>query len=56
MTQAAVSYQIKLLEDRLGVSLFRRLTRQLALTDAGQRIVAGRDRDVPAICAPRFPT
>ncbi|MDB5365162.1 MAG: LysR family transcriptional regulator [Rhodospirillales bacterium] len=38
MTQAAVSYQIKLLEDRLGTSLFRRLTRQLALTDAGQKL------------------
>lgn len=38
MTQAAVSYQIKLLEDRLGVALFRRLTRQLALTDAGQKL------------------
>lgn len=38
MTQAAVSYQIKLLEDRLGVSLFRRLTRQLALTDAGMKL------------------
>lgn len=38
MTQAAVSYQIKLLEDRIGATLFRRLTRKLALTDAGQRL------------------
>jgi LysR family glycine cleavage system transcriptional activator len=38
MTQAAVSYQIKLLEDRIGAALFRRLTRKLALTDAGQRL------------------
>jgi LysR family glycine cleavage system transcriptional activator len=38
MTQAAVSYQIKLLEDRIGAALFRRLTRQLALTEAGQRL------------------
>src|ERR1700722_13007261 len=38
MTQAAVSYQIKLLEDRIGAALFRRLTRKLALTEAGQRL------------------
>ena len=38
MTQAAVSYQIKLLEDRIGAPVFRRLTRKLALTDAGQRL------------------
>ncbi len=37
MTQAAVSYQIKLLEDRTGQPMFRRLTRKLALTDAGAR-------------------
>jgi LysR family glycine cleavage system transcriptional activator len=38
MTQAAVSYQIKLLEERVGTPLFRRLTRKLALTEAGQRL------------------
>jgi len=38
VTQAAVSYQIKLLEDRIGTALFRRLTRKLALTEAGQRL------------------
>jgi LysR family glycine cleavage system transcriptional activator len=38
MTQAAVSYQIKLLEDRIDAALFRRLTRKLALTEAGQRL------------------
>ena len=38
MTQAAVSYQIKLLEDRISAPLFRRLTRKLALTEAGQRL------------------
>jgi LysR family transcriptional regulator, glycine cleavage system transcriptional activator len=38
MTQAAVSYQIKHLEDRLGQSMFRRMTRRLALTDAGARL------------------
>ena len=39
VTQAAVSYQIKQLEDRIGTALFRRLTRSLALTEAGQRLV-----------------
>ena len=36
MTQAAVSYQIKLLEERLGAPLFLRQPRALALTEAGQ--------------------
>ena len=36
MTQAAVSYQIKLLEERLGTLLFLRQPRALALTEAGQ--------------------
>jgi LysR family glycine cleavage system transcriptional activator len=36
MTQAAVSYQIKLLEERLGATLFLRQPRALALTEAGQ--------------------
>ena len=35
VTQAAVSHQVKGLEDRLGVQLFRRLNRGLLLTDAG---------------------
>lgn len=38
MTQAAVSYQIKQLERRLGLTLFQRLPRQVALTAAGQRL------------------
>lgn len=38
MTQAAVSYQIKQLEDRVGTPLFRRLTRKLALTETGLRL------------------
>lgn len=37
VTPAAVSHQIKGLEDFLGVKLFRREPRQLLLTDAGQR-------------------
>src|SRR3569833_3218785 len=36
MTQAAVSYQLKLLEERLGAPLFLRRPRALALTEAGQ--------------------
>ncbi len=36
MTQAAVSHQVKALEALLEVPLFRRLTRALRLTDAGQ--------------------
>ena len=36
MTQAAVSYQIKVLEERLGAPLFLRRPRALALTEAGQ--------------------
>jgi len=38
MTQAAVSYQVKLLEERLGVALFHRIRRQVTLTEAGRRI------------------
>lgn len=38
MTQAAVSYQIKQLEARIGAPVFRRLTRGLALTDPGHRL------------------
>jgi LysR family glycine cleavage system transcriptional activator len=38
MTQAAVSYQIKMLEERLGVPLFRRDKRRVALSDAGRRV------------------
>lgn len=38
MTQAAVSYQIKLLEDRLRVKLFVRHSHGVVLTEAGQRI------------------
>src|SRR5690242_21850626 len=38
MTQAAVSYQIRLLEERLGVPLFLRSKRRVTLTDAGRRV------------------
>lgn len=38
MTQAAVSYQIKMLEERLGEPLFLRRPRQVALTEMGRRL------------------
>ena len=38
MTQAAVSYQIKLLEERLGSPLFVRRPRQIALSPLGERL------------------
>jgi LysR family transcriptional regulator, regulator of gene expression of beta-lactamase len=39
VTQAAVSHQIKGLENRLGVALFRRVPRGLVLTDEGAALV-----------------
>ncbi|SDN82669.1 LysR family transcriptional regulator [Aureimonas jatrophae] len=38
MTQAAVSYQIRVLEERVGTPLFLRGARQVVLTDAGRRL------------------
>jgi LysR family glycine cleavage system transcriptional activator len=38
MTQTAVSYQIKLLEETLGETLFLRQPRQVILSDAGERL------------------
>ncbi|MFM9923016.1 LysR substrate-binding domain-containing protein [Variovorax sp. H27-G14] len=38
VTPSAISHQVRALEDTLGQPLFRRLTRQLALTHAGQRL------------------
>ncbi|SMF61790.1 LysR substrate-binding domain-containing protein [Allosphingosinicella indica] len=38
MTQAAISYQVKLLEERVGTPLFHRVRRQVMLTEAGRRI------------------
>lgn len=38
MTQAAVSYQIKLLEDRVGGALFVREARQVTLTRTGKKL------------------
>lgn len=38
ISQAAVSWQVKALERRLGLTLFRRLTREVALTPPGERL------------------
>lgn len=38
VTQAAVSHQVRALEEHLGLALFRRTTRRLALTREGQRL------------------
>ena len=38
MTQAAVSYQVKLLEDRVGTPLFLRQPRRVVLSEAGKRL------------------
>jgi LysR family transcriptional regulator, glycine cleavage system transcriptional activator len=51
MTQAAVSYQVKLLEERLGVALFRRERRRVLLTEAGARAAAQLTRAFDAIDA-----
>src|SRR5687767_5825115 len=54
MTQAAVSYQIKLLERQLGIALFRKSGRRVVLTDEGRRLggvvieAFGRMRDAVA--------
>ncbi|WP_299839175.1 LysR substrate-binding domain-containing protein [uncultured Paracoccus sp.] len=40
LTQAGISYQIKLLEERLGQALFLRQPRALQLTELGQRLAA----------------
>ena len=49
MTQAAVSYQVKLLEERLGAPLFRREGRGVVLTDAGRRAAPQVSRAFDAI-------
>ena len=41
VTPAAIGQQVKLLEDHLGVALFRRLHRALMLTEAGQMCLPG---------------
>src|SRR5260370_20826261 len=39
VTQAAVSHQLRALEEQLGIKLFQRSTRRLTLTTAGQRLL-----------------
>ncbi len=39
-TKTKISLQIKALEQQLGVALFRRTTRQVSLTSAGEQLVA----------------
>ena len=39
VTQAAVSHQVKILEQRLGATLFRRLPRGLMITEEGQALL-----------------
>jgi len=41
VTQSAVSHRINGLEEELGVTLFRRLTRRMELTPAGERLALG---------------
>lgn len=41
VTPAAVSQQVKALEEHLGVALFRRLNRRLALAEAGRALLPG---------------
>ncbi len=41
VTQAAISHQVKSLEDSLGLKLFRRMNRALLLTDEGQILAPG---------------
>ncbi len=41
VTPGAISQQVKLLEDFLGIPLFRRMHRRIRLTDAGQSLLPG---------------
>ena len=51
MTQAAVSYQMRLLEERLGVPLFLRSKRRVTLKGRRQAVQAARPAQV---CSARF--
>ncbi|NJO34511.1 MAG: LysR family transcriptional regulator [Rhodospirillales bacterium] len=41
VTPAAVSHQVKMLEDHIGIPLFQRVNRQLVLTEAGGACLPG---------------
>ena len=49
VTQAAISHQIKALERHVGITLFRRLTRQLVLTEEGQILQRAVERSFAGI-------
>jgi LysR family transcriptional regulator, glycine cleavage system transcriptional activator len=49
LTQSAVSRQVKLLEEELGVSVFRRLHRAIDLTEEGQKLLASVSRGLSEI-------
>jgi LysR family transcriptional regulator of beta-lactamase len=51
VTPAALSHQVKALEERIGLPLFRRLPRGLALTDEGQRLLPELSRAFDSIAA-----
>ena len=51
MSQAAVSYQIKLLEERVGTPLFLRTPRQVRLTETGRRLAASVEEAFDALRA-----
>lgn len=51
MTQAAVSYQVRVLEERTGQPLFRREKKRVTLTDAGRRVAGEVTRALDAIDA-----
>lgn len=51
MTQAAVSYQIKALEERVGAPLFLRRPRQVELTETGLRLAAASTQALDVLSA-----
>ncbi|MEZ2604116.1 LysR substrate-binding domain-containing protein [Kluyvera intermedia] len=49
LTQGAMSHRIRLLESQLGFSVFVRMTRKLALTEEGERLLATLNHSLRAI-------
>ncbi len=49
VTQAAVSHQVRTLEEQLGLPLFHRTTRRLDLTPAGERLLAAASQAFDAL-------